>query len=45
MPHHEAIAELKKWYLTQQIRENGSGKKSAEKSGLSEEAFRQLIGK
>lgn len=43
MTYHEAIAGFKKWYLTQQIKESGSGTKAAEKVGLSAGAFRQLI--
>ena len=42
-PYHAAIAGFKTWYLMQQIKLNGSGKQAAEKSGLSEEAFRQAI--
>ena len=43
MTYYEAIDGFKKWYLTQQIKENGSGTKAAEKTGLSADAFRQLI--
>ncbi len=41
--YKDAVKEFKKWYLTEQIKKNGTSIGAAKKSGLTDGAFRQLI--
>ena len=43
VPYHEVVKQFEKWYLAEQIRIGGNGRKAAERAGVGYDSFRQLL--